>query len=43
MQGEQIVPRSEYIAARIDEVRMVVGAEHLQSLLPAQLLRRHEE
>ncbi len=28
------------IAAQIDEVRIVVGAEHLQSLLPAQLLGR---
>jgi len=31
------------IAAQIDEVRIVVGAEHLQSLLPAQLLARVEK
>jgi regulator of protease activity HflC (stomatin/prohibitin superfamily) len=31
------------IAAQIDEVRIVVGAEHLQSLLPAQLLGRVEK
>jgi regulator of protease activity HflC (stomatin/prohibitin superfamily) len=31
------------IAAHIDEVRIVVGAEHLQSLLPAQLLGRVEK
>jgi regulator of protease activity HflC (stomatin/prohibitin superfamily) len=31
------------IAAQIDEVRIVVGAEHLQSLLPAQLLGRAEK
>ena len=31
------------IAAQIDEVRIVVGAEHLQSLLPAQLLGRLEK
>jgi len=31
------------IAAQIDEVRIVVGAEHLQSLLPAQLLGRTEK
>jgi len=31
------------IAAQIDEVRVVVGAEHLQSLLPAQLLGRVEK
>jgi regulator of protease activity HflC (stomatin/prohibitin superfamily) len=31
------------IAAQIDEVRIVVGAEHLQALLPAQLLGRVEK
>ena len=31
------------IAAQIDEVRIVVGAEHLHSLLPAQLLGRAEK
>ncbi len=31
------------IAAQIDEVRIVVGAEHLQPLLPAQLLGRAEK
>jgi regulator of protease activity HflC (stomatin/prohibitin superfamily) len=31
------------IAARIHEVRVVVGAEHLQSLLPAQLLGRSDK
>lgn len=31
------------IAAQIDEVRIVVGAEHLQSLLPAQLLGRTDK
>ena len=31
------------IAAQIDEVWIVVGAEHLQSLLPAQLLGRAEK
>ena len=31
------------IAAQIDEVRIVVGAEHLHSLVPAQLLGRAEK
>ncbi len=31
------------IAAKIHELRIVVGAEHLQSLLPAQLLGRAEK
>lgn len=31
------------IAAQINEVRIVVGADHLQSLLPAQLLGRAEK
>lgn len=31
------------IAAQIHEVRIVVGADHLQSLLPAQLLGRSEK
>lgn len=31
------------IAAQINEVRIVVGADHLQSLLPAQLLGRVEK
>lgn len=31
------------IAAQINEVRIVVGADHLQSLLPAQLLSRAEK
>jgi regulator of protease activity HflC (stomatin/prohibitin superfamily) len=31
------------IAAQINEVRIVVGADHLQSLLPAQLLARSDK